>query len=124
MKITSLTWGKSIRLGSNIENYEVVEKIGKGKYSEVYIGIQTQNDRKVVIKVLKPVKKSKIRREIKILKVLSTVKHPNIVQLMDIVQDQASQSYSLVSPVPLWRFSSISSTKTSDLCFHCSPTTT
>lgn len=54
--------GEAVELWSNIEGYEVVEKIGKGKYSEVYIGMQTQTDRKVVIKVLKPVKKSKIKR--------------------------------------------------------------
>lgn len=75
----------------------MIAKIGKGKYSEVYTGICTSNDRKLVIKVLKPVKKSKIRREIKILKVLNAAKHPNIVELLDIVQDPASKSYSLVT---------------------------
>ena len=32
-------------------------KIGRGKYSEVYEGINVNNDQRVVIKVLKPVKK-------------------------------------------------------------------
>ena len=38
----------------NIEKYEVVRKIGRGKYSEVYEGIRTDDDKKVVIKILKP----------------------------------------------------------------------
>jgi serine/threonine protein kinase len=49
------------------ENYEIIKKIGRGKYSEVYEGINTLNNERIVIKILKPVKKTKIRREIKIL---------------------------------------------------------
>jgi casein kinase II subunit alpha len=53
----------------------------------------TQNDQKVVVKILKPVKKSKVKREIKILHIL---KHPNIVSLLDIVRDPASKATCLV----------------------------
>ena len=49
------------------ESYEIIKKIGRGKYSEVYEGINTLNNERIVIKILKPVKKTKIRREIKIL---------------------------------------------------------
>ena len=49
------------------ENYEIIKKIGRGKYSEVYEGINTLNNERIVIMILKPVKKTKIRREIKIL---------------------------------------------------------
>lgn len=42
--------------------YEVNKKIGKGKYSEVYTGMCIKDDKEVVIKVLKPVKKSKMKR--------------------------------------------------------------
>jgi len=49
------------------DNYEIIKKIGRGKYSEVYEGINTLNNQRIVIKILKPVKKNKIRREIKIL---------------------------------------------------------
>ena len=55
-----------VKFGSQ-ENYEIIKKIGRGKYSEVYTGINTQNNESIVIKILKPVKKTKIRREIKIL---------------------------------------------------------
>ena len=41
--------------------------MGRGKYSEVFEGINVVNNEKCIIKILKPVKKKKIRREIKIL---------------------------------------------------------
>jgi casein kinase II subunit alpha len=62
-----------------------VRKIGRGKYSEVFEGINVVNYQKCVIKVLKPVKKKKIKREIKILQNLSG--GPNIVSLLDVVRD-------------------------------------
>ncbi|CAI9763049.1 unnamed protein product [Fraxinus pennsylvanica] len=49
------------------EDYEVVRKVGRGKYSEVFEGINITNNEKCIIKILKPVKKKKIKREIKIL---------------------------------------------------------
>ena len=52
---------------STMDPYEVVQKIGRGKYSEVFDGVNVVNNQKVVVKILKPVKKEKIRREIKIL---------------------------------------------------------
>jgi len=66
------------------DGYEIVTKIGRGKYSEVFEGIDTrdpQNEKRVVIKVLKPVRPGKIKREIKI---LSNLKGgPNIVKLLE-----------------------------------------
>lgn len=59
--------------------------LGRGKYSEVFEGINITNYQKCVIKVLKPVKKKKIKREIKILQNLSG--GPNIVGLLDVVRD-------------------------------------
>lgn len=53
------------------------------------------DDSNVVVKVLKPVKKTKIKREIKILKALNG--HPGIIELKDVVRDPASKSISLVS---------------------------
>lgn len=56
-----------VKFGSQ-ENYEIIKKIGRGKYSEVYEGInQHLNKRAYCYQILKPVKKTKIRREIKIL---------------------------------------------------------
>jgi len=49
----------NIQWGSSIDDYEIVRKIGRGKYSEVFEGINTVNNEKCVIKILKPVKKKK-----------------------------------------------------------------
>lgn len=109
----NITWGV-------LENYEVVRKIGmleeylrfgpmclwrqlilicfdigRGKYSEVFEGINVVNYQKCVIKVLKPVKKKKIKREIKILQNLSG--GPNIVALLDVVRDNQVNKLSSMS---------------------------
>lgn len=49
------------------DDFEIIKKIGRGKYSEVFEGINAKTDSKIVVKILKPVKKMKINREIKIL---------------------------------------------------------
>ena len=49
------------------KNYEVHDQIGRGNYSDVYFGHDLVHDKPVVIKLLKPVKSCKVRREIKIL---------------------------------------------------------
>ena len=43
------------------DDYEVVRKVGRGKYSEVFEGINVVNHQKCIIKILKPVKKKKVR---------------------------------------------------------------
>jgi casein kinase II subunit alpha len=79
---------------NNQDNYEVVRKIGRGKYSEVFEGININNNTKCVIKILKPVKKKKIKREIKILQNLCGGK--NIINLLDVVRDPQSKTPSLI----------------------------
>ncbi|GAB2227408.1 hypothetical protein Droror1_Dr00009228 [Drosera rotundifolia] len=76
------------------DDYEVVRKVGRGKYSEVFEGVRSSSNEKCVIKILKPVKKKKIKREIKILQNLCG--GPNIVKLLDIVRDQQSKTPSLI----------------------------
>ncbi len=39
---------------SSQDNYEIIKKIGRGKYSEVYEGINTATNERIVIKILKP----------------------------------------------------------------------
>ncbi|KAL5534552.1 hypothetical protein ACEPAG_1015 [Sanghuangporus baumii] len=77
------------------DHYEIVRKVGRGKYSEVFEGIHIVNDDKCIIKVLKPVKKKKIKREIKILQNLAG--GPNIVALLDVVRDSSSKIPSLIT---------------------------
>ncbi|XP_045931167.1 casein kinase II subunit alpha isoform X3 [Micropterus dolomieu] len=69
----------------NQDDFQLVRKLGRGKYSEVFEAINITNNEKVVVKILKPVKKKKIKREIKILENLRG--GPNIISLIDIVKD-------------------------------------
>lgn len=78
----------------DIRNYEIVSKIGRGKYSEVFEGVNVLNEQPCVIKVLKPVKMKKIYREVKILKNLTG--GPNVIALLDIVRDQKSKIPALI----------------------------
>jgi len=82
-----INWG-------NQDNYELIRKIGRGKYSEVFAGINMVTCDKCVVKILKPVKKKKIKREIKILQNLRGGK--NIIQLTDLVLDVQSKTPSLI----------------------------
>ena len=60
----------------------------------MFEGINIVNDTTCIIKILKPVKKKKIKREIKILQNLTN--GPNIIRLLDVVKDPQSKTPSLV----------------------------
>jgi casein kinase II subunit alpha len=105
---------------------QVVRKVGRGKYSEVFEGVNVASNQKCVIKILKPVKSKKIQREIKILQVRRRRRRrhrrgacvprrrragaqpaaacpaqnlaggPNIIRLLDTVRDPDSKTPSLV----------------------------
>eukprot|EP00126_Sphaerothecum_destruens_P001523 Sdes_comp14939_c0_seq1m3645 len=83
----NIEWG-------NQEDYEIVKKLGRGKYSEVFEGIDITANQKCVIKILKPVKKKKIKREIKILQNLYG--GINIISLLDVVRDTQSNTPCLI----------------------------
>lgn len=76
------------------ENYEVVEKLGRGKYSEVFSGIELKTGADCVIKVLKPVKRKKIKREITILQNL--VDGDNIISLFEVVREPELKTPALI----------------------------
>lgn len=61
---------------ANNSQYEIECKVGRGKYSEVFQGCQLLTRKKIIIKMLKPVKKKKIKREIAILTNLSNEHNP------------------------------------------------
>lgn len=82
-----IEWGEQ-------DGYEVLRKVGKGKYSEVFEGLRTGSQERCVIKILKPVRKKKIKREIKILQNLYG--GPNVVKLLDVVRDDDSKTPSLI----------------------------
>jgi len=75
-------------------DYEIVRRLGRGKYSEVFEGVAIQLGKPCTIKVLKPVKQKKILREIKVLQDLRGA--PNVVQLLDVVCEPATQTPCLV----------------------------
>ena len=83
----SLNWGTQA-------NYEIVKKIGRGKYSDVFDGVNLTTNEKVVIKILKPVKKAKIKREIHILRTLAGKN--NTLGLIDIVRDANTKTPALI----------------------------
>ncbi|KAJ1435189.1 kinase-like domain-containing protein [Ochromonadaceae sp. CCMP2298] len=83
----SIEWGDP-------DAYEVSRKIGRGKYSEVFLGMNTNNAQKCVVKILKPVKKKKIKREIKILQNLCGGK--NIIKLLDVTLESQSKTPCLI----------------------------
>jgi casein kinase II subunit alpha len=82
-----ITWGKQ-------ENYEILRKLGRGKYSDVYEGLDMISQKKVVIKILKPIRKSKVLREIKVLKVLEHV--AGVPSISDIVKDNSTKTPSII----------------------------
>eukprot|EP00347_Sterkiella_histriomuscorum_P006618 403352081 len=83
----SIKWG-------NQDNYQLIQKLGRGKYSEVYEAACLKNNQKCVVKILKPVRTEKIYREIKILQTLFG--GPNIVKMFDVTRDSSSKIPSLV----------------------------
>ena len=86
----ALQWGTQ-------DHFEILQKVGRGKYSEVFEGVNmsTSTYDKCIIKVLKPVKKKKIKREIKILQNL--MGGPNVVQLIDVLRDPQSKTPSIIT---------------------------
>jgi casein kinase II subunit alpha len=71
-----------------------MQKIGRGRYSEVFQGVDITTNKFVVIKILKPVKRLKIRREIKILEAMRGC--PHAVELLDVVTDPSNGTPSLI----------------------------
>lgn len=76
--------------------YELGKTLGKGSYSTVKRAYHIETRNEVAVKILSPKNKSDLEdidREIAILKLL---KHPNIIQLLDVVHDETSKKIYLV----------------------------
>lgn len=84
-----------VEFNKNLANYELLQKIGRGKYSEVFRGRNRNNGCMCVLKLLKPVRYQKILREISILRNLCG--GPNVVRLLDVLRDDDSQTVVLVT---------------------------
>lgn len=77
-----------------IDPYTCTARLGRGKYSEVLEAVNVISEERCVVKVLKPVKKKKIRREARILTVLCGA--PNVIKLLDMVRDETTKIPSFV----------------------------
>jgi len=71
---------------SDNSKYIVDEEVGRGKFSNVYKCKSPEYDFPLVMKVFKPERTKRIRREILILKNLKG--GPNIIPLIDVIKDQ------------------------------------
>ncbi|XP_054977089.1 casein kinase II subunit alpha-like [Sorex araneus] len=76
------------------DDYQLIRKLGQGKYSNVFEAISSTSNKKVIVKILKPVMELKIKREIKILQNLQG--GPNIIKLVEAVKDPQSGTPALV----------------------------
>eukprot|EP00347_Sterkiella_histriomuscorum_P013661 403363856 len=76
------------------DDYEISSKLGRGRYSEVFKGVNLLTNEIDVIKILKPVKRAKIKREIKILETLKG--HPYIINLLDYIVDPSTKTPTLI----------------------------
>lgn len=72
-----------------VDNYWITRKLGRGKYSEVFEGVNAGNDEQCVVKVLKPIKKRKIKKEVKVL--INLTGGPGIVRLLDLIRSRKAK---------------------------------
>ena len=83
---------------SNLKEYEIIEKIGEGGFSEVFLARNKQTGEKVALKMLLPQVAANdyavqsFLREAENTKALN---HPNIVQLRDTGYDQGTFFFNL-----------------------------
>ncbi len=76
------------------DDYEIISKIGRGRYSEVFEALNLLSNERVVVKILKPVKKEKVRREIMCLQAVSDCRYA--IPLYDQVCDPSNVTPSLI----------------------------
>lgn len=82
-----------------VGNYKLHKTLGEGASSKVKLGVNTTNGQQVAVKIMMPkdsATKYDIDREITILKRL---KHPNIVQLLDVLYDEPAGCTSLIMEI-------------------------
>lgn len=89
-KNTNFTDGRDKR--GLLSSYTIIKDLGEGTFGKVKLGIHNPTKEKVAIKVLEKEKimdegdRERISREIQILKIL---RHPNIIQLYEIIEDES-----------------------------------
>ena len=78
-------------------------KVGKGKYGEVFEAVDRDTGSRCVVKIMRPVKEARLKREIKILRHVAG--GPNIVGLSEVVRDPDTKTpvfvFDFVDATPL-----------------------
>ena len=74
----------------NLSRYEILEEIGRGSFAVVYRARDTQLDRLVALKALKPtlLDTAWVRRFRREARTIARLKHPHIVTIYDVYQEQ------------------------------------
>lgn len=88
-----LTWidriKRAIGFSSLTDKYEVRQKLGKGKFGLVRLGIHKETERKVAIKIMN--KKEMNNQDLELVKteieILKVCQQPNIIRLYDIFEN-------------------------------------
>lgn len=85
---------------SGIDNYSKSKKLGEGTYAVVYLGTQLSTNREVAIKEIKTegFKDGLDMSAIREVKYLQELKHPNVIELIDVFSD-SRQNLNLVLEV-------------------------
>jgi len=74
-------------IGSTLDNYRILEKLGSGGQGDVYKAVDTKLGRTVVIKVLPPdltVREANLKRFEREARLASSLDHPNICTIFDL----------------------------------------
>eukprot|EP00903_Cladosiphon_okamuranus_P009193 g8780.t1 len=86
-RLSSLRW-------EDVDRFEVTGRLGFGRFSEVMEGLEVDSGREVVLKVLKPARSYKIKREIRVLQLLAG--GPNILSLEGVCRDRNTGTTTLI----------------------------
>lgn len=94
-----------------LDNFLVVKQLGKGKYGEVFESIDIRTGQRCVVKIMRPVKEHRLRREIKVLGHLRNG-CPHIINLNEVVRDPETKT-------PCFVFDLVEATSFRDLQAAC-----
>ena len=78
-----------------LENYEIDDLIGKGRFAEVFRALKKDLGREVALKILLPIwyENPSVREQFKVqAKLIAQLKHPRIVEVFDL-NDENSRLY-------------------------------